>query len=54
MDDGYVKIPEEAFDELLRLLETIISHLPSMPGHERGSMYMKLDEIKELVYKEDN
>ena len=54
MDDNYVKISEEAFDELLRLLDNIIECLPAMPGHQRLHMYKQLDEIKELVYKEDN
>ena len=54
MEKEYVKIPEEAFNTLLYLLDDIIEHLPSMPGHERKVMYEKLDEIKECVFKEDD
>lgn len=54
MDDSYVKIPEEAFHELLSLLNAIIADLPSMPHHERRVLYRQVEDIEDLVLKEES
>ena len=54
MDDSYVKIPEEAFHELLSLLNAIIADLPTMPHHERRVLYRQVEDIEDLVLKEES
>ena len=53
MGDGYVKISEEAFHNLLSLLNAIITKLPSMPHHERRALYRQVEDIEDLVFKEE-
>ena len=54
MNDNYVRIPEEAFHNLLSLLHDIISNLPSMPHHERRALYDQVSEIDDSVFKEED
>ena len=53
MDDGYVKIPEEAFHNLLSLLNNIISNLLSMSPRERRVLYRQVEDIEDLVFKDE-